>query len=560
MAGSAGHRTIFAARGDPRAGAVESPRRRRWWPKVRRSIAIGLLTVAMHRGAAAPADDGHGAVAFGLPSAASRLPEPLPPPAGQVGIPPSDPADPVLPLPWAPESASREAAPRGTGTVSGLAGDTAERGSVRLGALVQFDTTAYSATAGPRQPIDEAGLAPPLSDAVNFRRARLRLDGTMAEPFAWAAEFDLVNQINAFNQLDPLHPSAGPLPEVTDLWLEARDLPLLGLLRVGNQKDPFGFEHLARCDGLDFMERSFCQDAFVGPFNDGYVPGILASGGTADRLVAWQVGQFVNTAAPFGYADFAGGSMTVGRLVWLPAHSPVDGSVLHVGLAGRTMQPRNGLVRFRSRGALWNGPPGPDNAILADSGVLAGTWQNMLGVECVAAAGPWALQAEYMGSWLLDATTTDIGPLSTAGFQPPPGTPVGTVFYQGGYAEVTRFLTGERRVYSTATHGFAPTAPAVFFSRGRGRTPGPGAWQAAARYNYLCLDDGQVQGGVLNGVTLGLTWLLNPRLRVLFNYDCTVRAYRSTPWANGSTGPVPVPSYDGSGVIHGFGTRLAFGF
>ena len=59
---------------------------------------------------------------------------------------------------------------------------------------------------------------------------------------------------------------------------------------------------------------------------------------------------------------------------------------------------------------------------------------------------------------------------------------------------------GERRVYSTATHGFAPTVPGTSFSRARGRAPGPGAWQVAARYNYLCLDDGQVQGGVLNEV------------------------------------------------------------
>ena len=82
-------------------------------------------------------------------------------------------------------------------------------------------------------------------------------------------------------------------------------------------------------------------------------------------------------------------------------------------------------MRFRSRGALWNGPPGPINAIYADSGVLSGRWQNMVGGEFVATSGPWSVQAEYMGSWLLGAATTDIGPLSTAGWQPPPGTPVG---------------------------------------------------------------------------------------------------------------------------------------
>ena len=81
------------------------------------------------------------------------------------------------------------------------------------------------------------------------------------------------------------------------------------------------------------------------------------------------------------------------------------------------------------------------------------------------------------------------------------------------------------------------------------------------RYNRLCLDDGEVNGGVLNGVTLGLDWLLNPNARVYFNYDATHRDFASTPWKKDSTGAVvPSPSYDGSGWIHGFGTRLAFDF
>jgi len=437
---------------------------------------------------------------------------------------------------------------------------TAWSSGVRIGGLVQADTTAYAAGAGPLEPIDRAGLAPSLSDATNFRRARLRLEGDLAEPFAYAAEYDFVNQINAFNQIDPLWPSLGPLPALTDLWLEAHDVPGLGSVRAGNQKDPFGFEHLTSCRTLDLMERSFCQDAFVGPFNDGFVPGIQAADATADGLLAWQFGEFVNTQAPFGFSDFAGGSMTVGRLVWVPTWEDGGRRALHLGLSGRTFQPRDGLVRFRSRGALWNGPPGPINAIYADSGVLSGQWQNMVGGEFVATSGPWSVQAEYMGSWLLGAATTDIGPLSTAGWQPPPGTPVGTVYYQGAYLQASRFLTGEGRAYSLQSHQLRRGRPARRFAVSP-RTPrGPGAWQAVARYDWLCLSDGEVNGGVLNGMTLGLNWLLTPQARLVFNYDFTFRDYRSTPWADGPSGPVPTPSYDGSGGIHGFGSRLAFDF
>ena len=543
----------------PRPGSIRS--------RLTSAVAAFLLgAAALAAGASAAADDrgvSGSRRPFGIPGVADALPEPIPPPpVTATPTPPLTPPPPVddspfpaMPPPWREPA---DAPLRFGGDP--LRGDEPATAMVRIGGLVQLDNTAYAATAGPMQPIDQAGLAPPLSDAVNFRRARLRVDGRRGDQFDWAAEYDFVNQINANNQIDPLWPSQGPYPALTDLWLRMSDVPVLGALRVGNQKDPFGYEHLSSCRYLDFMERSFCQDAFVGPFNDGFVPGISARNGTTDGLLGWEAGGFVNTAAPFGFSDFAGGSMTVGRVVWVPTYEDDGHRLLHIGLAGRTMQPRNGLVRFRSRGGLWNGPPGPENAIYADSGVLAGSWQNMLGTEVVANAGPWSMQAEYFGSWLYDAATTDIGPLSTAGLQPPPGTPVGTVFYQGGYLETTYFLTGESRTYSLVEHRFDRPQPRHMLALSAHRPRGFGAWQAAARYNYLCLNDGQVNGGLLNGMTLGLNWLLTPNARIVFNYDLTHREYRSTPWANSPSGPVPVPSYDGSGTIHGFGSRLAFDF
>ena len=452
---------------------------------------------------------------------------------------------------------------------------------VKIGGRTQVDASAFSAGPGPNQPPNEGGLDPDLADTVNLRRARFRIEGRMYEMYDWACEYDFVNQINVNNETYPTERDSGPLTAVTDLWMQIREIPILGTVRVGNQKDPYGYEHLTSSRWLNFMERSFGQEAFEGPFNNGFLPGIQIMNSNAEGDIGWQVGEFKNTSNPFGFSNSSGGSMTVGRLVFLPVFEDEGRKLLHLAVSGRTMEPRrqytsfdrttglpNGdeirAVRFRSRGSIRNGPPGPLNAIYADTGLLQGTWQNMIGLEFVGNNGPWSFQSEYFGSWLYNASTTDAGPVTTNGFQPKPGTSVGTVYYQSGYAEVLYFLTGESRTYSKIEYRFDRPVPHNNFYALRDRTArrnrwkiSEGAWQVGARYNYLCLNDGEVNGGVLNGITLGLNWLLNPNARVYFNYDLTHREYVSTPWnKDGTLGT----SYNGSGFINGFGTRLAFDY
>jgi len=425
---------------------------------------------------------------------------------------------------------------------------------VKIGGRTQIDASAFSAGPGPNQPPNAGGLDPPLADTVNLRRARLRAEGRMYEFYDWVCEYDFANQINVNNVIYPTEQDAGPLPSLTDMWLQTREVPILGTVRVGNQKDPYGFEHLTSSRWLNFMERSFSQDAFEGPFNGGFLPGIQFLNTAYDGRIAWQVGEFKNVTNPFGFNNFSGSSQTVGRLVVLPVYEDEGRKLIHLGVSGRTLEPRDGLTRFRSRGEIRNSPSGPLNSIYADTGVLKGTWQNMIGLEFVGNNGPWSFQSEYFGSWLYNAETTKQGPYLTNGMQPPPGTKVGTVYYQSGYAEVLYFLTGESRTYSLIESRFDRPIPHNNFyvvrdGGRRGRiSVSEGAWQVGVRYSYLCLNDSGVNGGVLNSLTLGINWQLNPNARVYFNYDITNRNF------------VSVKGYDGSGNINGFGTRLAFDF
>ena len=95
---------------------------------------------------------------------------------------------------------------------------------VKIGGRSQVDAVGFTAGPGPNQSPDQGGLDPSLSDTVELRRARFRIEGRMYEMYDWACEYDFVNQINVNNSLFPTERDAGPLTAVTDLWLQVRQI------------------------------------------------------------------------------------------------------------------------------------------------------------------------------------------------------------------------------------------------------------------------------------------------------------------------------------------------
>ena len=135
-------------------------------------------------------------------------------------------------------------------------------------------------------------------------------------------------------------------------------------------------------------------------------------------------------------------------------------------------------------------------------------------------------------------------------------TSVGTLFYSGGYVEVLYFLTGEHRAYIREGGIYDRIIPRqdAFWIKGKDGKPnthGWGAWQVGLRYNYLNLNDKGINGGVLNDITLGLNWFLNPNMKLQFNYSVTDRHSPASPG-------MPIGQSDGT--IQGFGMRLAMDF
>ena len=93
-----------------------------------------------------------------------------------------------------------------------------------------------------------------------------------------------------------------------------------------------------------------------------------------------------------------------------------------------------------------------------------------------------------------------------------------------------------------------------FFMRGAdgGSVFSKGAWQTGIRYDYLDLNDKGLNGGVLNNITCGLNWFMNPNMKMQFNYIAT---HRHTGFAPQAGNPFP-----GDGWVTGFGMRMAHDF
>lgn len=421
----------------------------------------------------------------------------------------------------------------------GLQAETADKAfRIHIGGRTQFDGAWVGTSDAVQYGPGGIGRA---DDAVNFRRARLTIDGTMYEVIDFTCEYDFLNTFNTERTGDP---SVANVPVPTDLWAQITHLPWIGNLRMGNQKPPIGFEHLTSSRFLDFMERSLGFDAFIENQNNGFQPGVQIFNWNEEEDVTWALGVFKNTRNIFGWNPGDGEYEITGRVTYLPWYECDGRYLFHLGLGGSYRDLDDHQDRFRSRLLIRNGPAALHN-IIAEARML-GANDVRLNPEMVLNWGPFTLQSEYTAVWVTDATAPITPPASRVN--------LGTAFYQAYYVEMLYFLTGEHRVYNRRYPAFGRVVPHenFFFVDGEcGRLLGRGAWQVAARYSYLDLADKGINGGsqsngaTIHDVTFGINWFLNPNMKVQWNYSLAFRE------AIGDAS---------NGTIHAFGTRLAFDF
>jgi phosphate-selective porin OprO/OprP len=356
-----------------------------------------------------------------------------------------------------------------------------------------------------------------LQDGIFFRRIRPSFDGTMWEVIEYNVE-------PAFEQVQ------NGIPNWDDVSVSISKMPIIGTVRIGHQKVPQGFEGdmYSSSKAMTFLERSAYTDAFY----ENFATGISATNTLLDERMTWATAAYFQDNNPIntnhnGAAFFGDGiAGYTGRLTALPLWENDGRCLLHLGLSGTwrnnsrpgqdVADPR--LVRFRARpqlrdaiGDFGNGVLPGNSTRMVDTGAFPSSSTGILGLELFYVMGPFSLQSEYAFATAHSATVR--------------GRNIGEVGFGGGYVQLSYFLTGENRIYDRrfgregTTYISRPYTPFWWVRDADGGWSwGRGAWELAARWNVLNLNDAPIRGGELEGLELGVNWYLNTNLKFQFLY------------------------------------------
>jgi len=451
--------------------------------------------------------------------------------------------------------------------------------SFHIGGWVQMDSVWWNQPAK-LKPATQEGT---LEDGVFFRRVALQLNGV-----AWDnIDYNLNYAFDSFGGPTTVTTAGGAVTsvvnrnpaigELQDCWIQIRDMPWIGSVRIGQMRVPQGIEGdlVSNPRDMTFLERASFTDAFYNNFAPGLWVGnhVLNDRATWAAMAYRQAGGTIKSGGvlQLGAADGA----AIGddnwaysaRLTALPVYENEGRCLVHLGAnvtyksalantVGAPVGPR--FVDFAARpemrdtiGGYQNVGPGDGNACV-DTGLIQCNNATIPGFEFFSVLGPLTLQSEASLAYANDATAVTPPGGATLAF------PAHTLGFWGGYVQVAYFLTGENRQYdrrfgALKVSGVRPYSPFFFkFDRSGGICQNLGALELAARYSYLNLNDGPVQGGVLGSTSIGLNWYLNPNLKIQFEYLNTNR------WDIGA-GTLAAPG-NISGATNSFGIRTQLFF
>lgn len=366
---------------------------------------------------------------------------------------------------------------------------TGDYPTVKLGGFFQADAGFVHQSASNRAAVGD------VQDGADFRRARLKGYGNVAENVGYIVEFDF---------------GFPGRPSFMDVWLEVQHVFGDANIRVGQYRQPIGMMGLTGATNLPFLERAL-PFALL-PFRQ---IGVMFHGTAADKNATWAVSGFRFPTGPFGgnVGDNGGFGIAARVSALLIGGDDEQEPLLHAGAAFSFADPASDAVGFLSQpeffvsetGSAPLVPVGVPTTIppFVATGVIPANNVSLFGGELGARFAALTLQGEVL-----------VAVVDTLGG--------GTAVFPGAYVHATYLLTGEVKPYDKSNGVFGAVTPNEPFSRNSGL----GAWEIAARWSFLDLTDAGIRGGRLHDITLGLNWYLNKHTKFQLNY---VHAFLNTP-------------------------------
>ncbi len=308
---------------------------------------------------------------------------------------------------------------------------------------------------------DEDGAE--MGNGTELRRARIHIQGFMFRDWGYKLQYDFTGN------------GKGGIKDALISYNGFEHVQL----KVGNFKAPFMLQEQTSSKYITFTERSLLDT-----FAAGRHIGVMAS--TKHKHWTAAVGFFGDSVSTAEKGKDEGWSVS-GRLTFAPINEKTR--VIHLGVASDYREIGDeGSIRFKQQPETH-----VSNTNIVDTRDINFADNALkLGAEFAAVEGPFSIQSEYIWTKVDRSRGADLD-------------------YDGWYAQAGYFLTGESQRYKEGKFGGVSPKSVV----GRG---GYGAWQLAARYSSVDLNDHEIEGGQADSVTVGINWFPTPTLRFSGNY------------------------------------------
>ncbi len=340
----------------------------------------------------------------------------------------------------------------------------------RLGGRFQVDGTLVA-------PSDqlEAALGP-MSDGLDVRRFRIFAEGIFKQMY-FRVEFDFA--ADAGFKSAYLEGRKGGI----EIWGK-----LIGKFRYGLFQEPFSLEENMSAWDTSFIEISMPINTIAPGAN----LGAMVYDASRNRRFTWAFGVFSWGQQQADNASVSLFSLT-GRVGFQPIKYNNKKTKIHVGLSFSSRSPTSNKVRYEAL------PEARFVRPFADTGDVESNRNTLLGLEAAWRNGSSWAQVD----WIRAETETAEGKAHFGGYS-----------LQAGH-----FLTRYERPWDSLFAVWGRVRPEQNYHGGNPfKKAKGGLWEVAARYSYVDLDDGNVQGGVVRDVTAGVNWYPDATSKIQFNW------------------------------------------